>query len=84
MAPLGAFRVSFSETQANNSSEFFDKEVFSPWHSKQASSAHDLARNFFCFCILFPRETRERPLLLLVSFPQPVFCLRESALSARE
>ena len=47
---------------------FFFEEVFSPWHSKQASSAHDLAKTFLSFCILFPRETRERPLCLFVVY----------------
>jgi hypothetical protein len=28
---------------------FFFEEVFSPWHSKQASSAHDLAKTFLSF-----------------------------------
>ena len=32
---------------------FFFEEVFSPWHSKQASSAHDLAKTFLSFWILF-------------------------------
>ncbi|MDN5554343.1 hypothetical protein [Prevotella sp.] len=28
---------------------FFFEEVFSPWHSKQVSSAHDLAKTFLNF-----------------------------------
>ena len=31
---------------------FFFEEVFSPWHSKQASSAHDLAKTFLSFLYL--------------------------------
>ena len=49
---------------------FFSEEVFSSWHSKQASSARDLAKTFLGFCISFPRE---RPLLLLVSLTKLSF-----------
>ena len=71
------FLPAFSVTQATNSSDFFDKEVFSSWHSKQASSAHDLTKTFLSFWILFPRETRERPLLLFFIFIDIVFCMCE-------
>ena len=46
------FLPAFSVTQATNSSDFFDKEVFSSWHSKQASSAHDLTKTFLSFLYL--------------------------------
>ena len=106
------FLPAFSVTQATNSSDFFDKEVFSSWHSKQASSAHDLtktflsflyllheylaalniaqvnlalyslARNFFCFCILFPRETRERSFCCFL-FITPFFTCSNGMFSRR-
>jgi len=50
LAPLGAFRVSVFETQAINSSEFFDKEYLAALGRAQASLALLLlARYFFSF-----------------------------------
>ena len=43
---------------------------------------YSLARNFFCFCILFPRETRERPFCCFL-FITPFFTCSNGMFSRR-